>query len=111
MKAYSVSEYGKYLKRKMMMARIFGIAGCLLGLLCIVLYGLQRGGIIEEAINDWMLLVMLTYCMANAFTYNSGLQGAKSNNPWQRVNALSAIFFYLFVIFLLAYGIASGYMI
>ena len=111
MKPYSVADYGKYLKRKMMMARIFGIFGCLLGLVCITLYGLQKGNIVEEVINDWMLLVMLTYCMATAFTYNSGLQGIKAKNPWQRVNAACAIFFFLFVIFLLAYGIAIGYLI
>ena len=111
MGAYSVAEYGRYLKRKMMMARIFGIAGCLLGIVCIILYGLQKGNFLIEIINDWMLLVMLTYCMATAFTYNSGLQGVKAKNPWQRINAVCAIFFYLFVIFLLSYGIYTGYLL
>lgn len=108
MEPYSVEEFGKYLKRKMVMSRILGILGCLMGLLSLVLYALQRANMISEVISDWLLLILLTYSMAIAFTFNSGLQGIKVGNPWQRINAFCAIFFYLLVVFLIAYGFASG---
>ena len=108
MKPYSVNEYGKYLKRKMVISRVMGILGCLIGLACIAVYILQRFSIITHILNDWMLLVMVTYTMAMAFTVNSGLQGIKVGNPWQRINTIFAMFFYLFVVFLISYGFASG---
>lgn len=108
MAPYNVKEYGKYLKRKMVMSRIMGILGCLIGLACITLYILQRLSVLSHIINDWMLLVMVTYTMALAFTVNSGLQGIKVGNPWQRINSIFAMFFYFFVVFLISYGFASG---
>ena len=108
MKPYSVSEYGGYLKRKMMISRFIGIIGCLLGLACVTLYILQKFSVIEGFMNDWMLLVVLTYTMAMAFTVNSGLQGIKVGNPWQRINTLLALLFYLFVLFLIVYGFTTG---
>lgn len=108
MKPYSIEEYGKYLKRKLMLSRILGIIGCLVGLVCLLVYTLQKAHIINDLISDWLLLIILTYTMAAAFTFNSGLQGIKVGNPWQRVNTICAIFFYFFVVFLIAYGFASG---
>lgn len=108
MEPYSVEEFGKYLKRKMMMLRIIGIIGCLAGVACLVVYALQKSNIIGEVISDWLLLINITYSMGVAFTSNSGLQGIKIGNPWQRLNAICAIFFYFLVVFLIGYGFASG---
>lgn len=108
MEPYSVEEFGKYLKRKMVISRICGIMGCLIGIISLVVYALQKANIIGVLINDWMLLITLTYSMGVAFTFNSGLQGIKVGNPWQRINTIIAMFFYFFVVFLIAYGFASG---
>lgn len=108
MKPYSIQDWGKYLKRKMMISRIMGILGCLIGVACIIIFALQKAKVMNVLINDWMCLITLTYSMALAFTLNSGLQGVKVGNPWQRVNAICAVFFYLFVVFLISYGFASG---
>ena len=108
MEPYSVEEFGKYLQRKMMLSRIIGIIGCLVGITSLVVYALQSSNIIGEVISDWMLLIMITYSMGVAFTSNSGLQGIKVGNPWQRLNAICAIFFYFMVVFLIGYGFASG---
>lgn len=98
-----VQDYAGFLKRRMMMSRILGIFTCLLGIACIVLFYLK-------IVNDWMCLVVLAYCMANCFSLNSNLQGVKVGNPWQRVNSICAIILYLFVVFLISYGFASGEM-
>ena len=108
MEPYSVEEFGKYLKRKMLMSRIMGLMGCLVGVISLILYALQSSHIINTVLSDWMLLITLTYSMATAFSFNSGLQGIKAGNPWQRLNMICAIFFYLLVVFLIAYGFASG---
>lgn len=110
MRPYSVPEYGKYLKRRMMMARILGIVGCVEGIICMIIFILQKTKVMGEVINDWMCLIILTFCMAQAFTLNSGLQWVKLGNPWQKINSICAIFFYLFVVFLISYGFASGNM-
>lgn len=108
MKPYSVDGYGKYLRRKLMISRLIGILGCLVGIVSLVLYALQKANIVHELITDWLLLIVLAYSMAVAFTTNSGLQGVKVGNPWQRINMICAVIFYFFVIFLIAYGFASG---
>lgn len=97
----NMQEYNGYLKRRLMLSRILGIITCLVGITCLVLYYFK-------IVNEWMCLVVLTYCMANCFTLNSQLQGVRVGNPWQRINAICAMFFYLFVVFLISYGFASG---
>ena len=97
----SVQEYADYLKRKLMMSRVVGLIVCLLGIACIALYYVK-------IVNGWLCLITLAYCMANTFSLNSQLQGIKTGNPWQRINAICSIFFYLFVVFLISYGFASG---
>ena len=108
MEPYSKSEYGEFLKRKLKITRWMGLFTCLVGLACIILFGMQRVNLIQTMFSEWMLLVMITYTMAAAFTLNSGLQGIKSGNPWARLNAMCAIAFYLFVVTLISYGFASG---
>lgn len=96
-----IQDYSGFLKRKMIMSRIMGVISCLIGITCLILYYFK-------VVNEWMCLIILTYCMANCFMLNSNLQGIKVGNPWQRVNAYCSIFFYLFVVFLISYGFASG---
>lgn len=108
MEPYSVEGFGKYLRRKLMISRAIGILGCVVGLVSLILYALQKVNVVGHIMTDWLFLILLTYSMAVAFTSNSGLQGIKVGNPWQRINTICALFFYLFVIFLIAYGFASG---
>lgn len=96
-----VADYSAYLKRKMMLSRILGILTCLFGFACIVLYYFKL-------VNDWMCLVVLAYCMGNAFSFNSNLQGVKIGNPWARLNAICSFAMYLLVVFLISYGFVSG---
>lgn len=96
-----VEDYSGFLKRRMMLSRILGVVTCLAGITCLVLFYLK-------IVNEWMCLVVLTYCMANCFSLNSNLQGVKVGNAWQRVNMISSFILYFFVVFLISYGFASG---
>ena len=108
MEPYSLPEYSKYLKRRLKITRLMGLFTCIVGLVCIILFGLQRTNLIRTLFADWMLVIIITYTMAAAFTLNSGLQGIKTGNPWARINASCAIFFYMCVVTLISYGFASG---
>ena len=108
MQPYSKQEYGQYMKRKLKTTRLMGLFTCIVGLTCLILFGFQKSGFIETLFSDWMLLVMLTYAMAAAFTLNSGLQGVRTGNPWARLNAIIAIGFFLLVVTLISYGFATG---
>lgn len=96
-----VQDYAGFLKRKLMISRVLGIFTSLLGIACLFLYYFK-------IVNDWMCIVVLTYCMGNCFSFNSHLQGVKVGNPWQRINSILSFILYLFVIFLISYGFASG---
>ena len=108
MQPYSREEYGQFMKRKLKTTRLMGLFTCIVGLTCMILFGFQKSNLIETLFSDWMLLIMLTYTMAAAFTLNSGLQGVRTGNPWSRLNAIFAIVFYLFVVTLISYGFATG---
>jgi hypothetical protein len=85
------------------MSRTVGILSSLLGLASIVAYFLKF-----EYVGEWMLMIIITYCMAAVFSSNSFLQDIKVGNPWQRINAICSIFFFICVIFLIVYGFISG---
>lgn len=96
-----MNYYTKHLKHKMMMARILGIMACLVAIVGLVLKYF-------EIINEWMCIITISYAMGTIFAFNSNLQDIKVGNPWHRINAICAILFFAFVIFLIVYGFISG---
>ena len=96
-----IQSYGSYLKRKMIMTRILGIFACLiaLGSIALMYYNL---------VSEWICIIAIGYAMATAFSSNSFLQGVKVGNPWQRINMVCAIFFYMAVLALIVYGFICG---
>lgn len=97
----AVANYSAFLKRKMISSRIMGILVCLLALASIVAYYFKF-------VNEWLCMIVLSYCIATIFISNSFLQDIKVGNPWQRINSIFAIFFFLVVIFLIVYGFVTG---
>ena len=100
----AIQEYGRFLKRKMKMARILGICSCVLCILCMVGHYLKFS-LLE---NELMTCLVLTYCIANIFSANSNLQFVKSGNAWQRVNGILSIIVYLCSIALVIVSFATG---
>ena len=96
-----MNRYPKYLKRKMMTARIIGIIACLATIAGIVLKYF-------DIINEWLCIISISYSLGVIFSYNSNLQDIKVGNPWQRINAICAILIFAFVLFLVVYGFVSG---
>ena len=90
-----------YLKRKLSMARILGIFSCLLCIGALIL-------ICIDAVNQWLPVIAIAYSLATIFASNSFLQDVKIGNPWQRINMICAIFFYVAVLFLIIYGFVAG---
>ena len=94
-------SYNSFLKRKMFMSRILGIFSCMLAIASIVM-------LYFNAVSEWMCIIIIGYAMATVFSSNSFLQGIKIGNPWQRINMVCAIFFYIAVIGLIVYGFITG---
>ena len=94
-------NYAAFLRRKMILSRLTGILSCIIAIAGIVLMYL---GLVSE----WMCIIVIGYAMAMIFTSNSFLQGIKIGNPWQRINMVCAIFFYIAVLALIIYGFIAG---
>lgn len=94
-------NYAAFLRRKMIMSRIIGIFACLIAIAAIVL-------LYFRFVTEWLCIIVIGYAMATIFSNNSFLQGVKTGNPWQRINMMCAIFFYVAVIALIVYGFATG---
>ncbi len=90
-----------YRKRRMIFSRLFGIAMCIVCIVCLVAY-------YKEMFNEWLLMVILAFCMGTIFSTNSFLQDIKVGNPWQRVNSIVSVMFYVLMAFLIVYGFVSG---
>ncbi len=96
-----MQELSAYLKRKMMISRIFGIFACLVAITGLVLKFL-------ELLDDWLCLMMIVYSLGTIFALNGNLQDIKVGNPWQRINFACSVIMYLFVIFIIIYGFCIG---
>jgi hypothetical protein len=94
-------NYNAFLRRKMIFARIMGILACGVAIASIVL-------MYYKLLSEWLCIIMIGYGMATAFSSNSFLQDIKIGNPWQRINMICAVFFYLVVFFLIIYGFVTG---
>ena len=92
-----------YRLRKMKMSRFMGIFSCLLAFVTIVIYYFDN---IKFA-NDWMCIISLVYCLGSIFNSNSFLQDIKVGNPWQRVNGVISIAFYVLMAFLIVWGFVT----
>lgn len=90
-----------FLRRKMIMSRIIGIFSCLLALTAIIL-------MYYKVASEWLCTIAIGYALATIFSNNSILQGAKTGNPWQRINLICAILFYIIVIALIILGFSNG---
>ena len=88
-------------RKKMRSSRIIGILSCLIALGSIVVYALGK-------LNPWLCIIVIAYGIASSFNSNSFLQDIKVGNPWQRINGFCSIFFYVVVVFLIAYGFATS---
>ncbi len=95
-----IQKEAQYLKKKMITQRISGIITCLLALTSIGVYYF-------EIINGWMCVIVLTYCLGSVFTANSFIQDIKVGNPWQRVNSICSIAFYVLTVGLIIYGFVT----
>lgn len=89
------------MRRKMISSRVIGIFCCLLAIACIAVYYFK-------VINEWLCIVILTYCMGTIFTSNSFIQDVKVGNPWQRINGIVSVILYLLVAALIVYGFVTG---
>ncbi len=96
-----MDKLSAYLRRKMMISRIFGIFACLVAITGLVLKLL-------EVIDEWLCLLLIVYSLGTIFSLNGNLQDIKVGNPWQRINFACAIFMYLFVVFIIIYGFCVG---
>lgn len=96
-----MDKLSAYLRRKMMISRIFGIFACLVAIAGLVLKLL-------EVIDEWLCLLLIVYSLGTIFSLNGNLQDIKVGNPWQRVNFACAILMYLFVVFIIIYGFCVG---
>jgi len=97
----TMQTYSAFLRRKMILSRILGIFACLIAIASIVLMHLKF-------VSEWMCIIFISYAMATIFSNNSFLQGIKIGNPWQRINMISSIFFYLCVFALIIIGFIEG---
>ena len=95
-----MQELNAYLKRKMMISRIFGIFACLVAITGLVLKFL-------EIVDDWLCLMMIVYSLGTIFALNGNLQDIKVGNPWQRINFACSVIMYLFVVFIIIYGFCT----
>ncbi len=93
----AVQKEALYYKRKMIIRRIIGIIACLVTLGCIAIYYFKT-------INEWLCIIIIAYCLGTIFSTNSFLQDIKVGNPWQRINGVVAVGFYIIVVFLIVYG-------
>ncbi len=96
-----MDKLSAYLRRKMMISRIFGIFACLVAITGLVLKLL-------EVIDEWLCLLLIVYSLGTIFSLNGNLQDIKVGNPWQRINFACAILMYLFVVFIIIYGFCVG---
>ena len=90
-----------YRLRRMIFSRLFGIGLCIACIVCLVAY-------YKEIFNEWLVMIILSFCMGTLFSLNSFIQDIKVGNPWQRVNGIVSVMFYLLVGFLIVYGFVSG---
>ena len=100
----AVQDYGRFLKRKLKMARVLGICSCVMCILCMVGYYFK----FSLLANEMMTCLVLTYFIANIFSANSNLQFVKSGNAWQRVNGILSIIIYLCSIALSIIAFVTG---
>ncbi len=96
-----MDNIANYRIRRMILSRLFGIGLCLMCIVCLVAY-------YKELFNTWLLMIFLSFCMGTIFSLNSFIQDIKVGNPWQRINGIIAIMFYVMVGFLIVYGFISG---
>ena len=104
--------YNAFLKRKMMISRIFGIFACLVAITGLVLkfLNLVITGLVLKFLNlvdDWLCLMMIVYSLGTIFALNGNLQDIKVGNPWQRINFACSVLMYLFVVFIIIYGFCT----
>ncbi len=95
-----VQKEASYLRKKMIASRLTGIFTCLLALASVAVYYLK-------SINEWLCIIALAYCLGTIFVANSFIQDVKVGNPWQRVNGVCAIVFFILVVFLIVYGFVT----
>ncbi len=96
----ALQQEAVHLRKKMISSRLTGILACIVALASIVVFYLK-------VINEWMCIIAIAYCLATIFTANSFIQDVKVGNPWQRINGICSILFYILVVFLIAYGFIS----
>ena len=96
-----MQQQAGFLRRKMRMSRIVGTICCLAIIVTLVMYYLKR-------MNEWLAIINICYCIATIFVSNSFLQDIKVGNPWQRINGLISILFYLATVGLIIWGFANG---
>ena len=94
------AQTAAYRLRKMKTSRVIGMLSCLLAFATIVIYYMDN----VKFANDWMCIISLTYCLGSVFNSNSFLQDMKVGNPWQRVNGIISIAFYILMGFLIVWG-------
>ena len=95
-----VKKEAKYLKSKMMRSRLIGIITCIFALIAISVF-------FFKLINEWLCIIVLTYCLGNIFSANSFIQDIKVGNPWQRLNGIISIIFYVLTVGLIVYAFVT----
>ncbi len=96
----ALQKEARYLKKRMITSRMIGILACLFSLAGIVVYYMSW-------INEWLCIIIISYCLGNIFTSNSFIQDMKVGNPWHRVNGVCSIIFYLLTVALIIYGFVT----
>lgn len=99
-----MQEYTKALKRRLVLSRLIGILGCLVGIACIIFYAFFRGDVQWQ----WLCLIMMVYSLGMIFMQNCNLQAVKVGNPWQRVNGICSILLFALDVSLITYALCVG---
>lgn len=98
-----VQNVGKYLKRKMVYARLMGLGFCLLCAGALALLALQMT-------DHNTTILLICFCMAGLFMSNGNLQSVKNGRKMYVVNMLLACLFFLAVIAFTVLSFTSGQM-
>lgn len=98
----AVRAWGKYMKGKLVFARLMGLIFCLV---CAGTLALLYFNVFDT---PWIPMIMIAFSMACIFISNSFLQGTRKGKSWQAVNLGFSIVCYLAVITFVVLGFVDG---
>ena len=96
-----VSEWGRYMKSKLVFARLAGLLSCLICAAALVL-------LYFKIVDKWMCIILVTFSMAGIFISNSFLQNVKRGRAWQIVNLVISLVCYVAVITFITIAFMEG---